>query len=199
MQTLADQKSALRRAARDTRRLAHDTGAGAAPALRDAFLHAGLAGRPGAELPVVSGYCPIRTEIDPAPLMTALHEAGHRLCVPVIEGPGLALRFREWHPGCALVAGPFGAAVPAAGDWLEPGLLLAPLLAFDTRGYRLGYGGGFYDRTLEMLRARRPTLAVGLAYRAQEVGRVPAGPTDQRLDAIVTETGVLSPAPETAR
>ncbi len=102
----------------------------------------------------------------------------------------MPLKFREWTPGCALVEGEFGALIPAEGAWLDPVVLIVPLLAFDARGYRLGYGGGFYDRTLEALRARRPTLAVGFAFAAQEVAEVPIDATDQRLDAVVTETGL---------
>ena len=91
--------------------------------------------------------------------------------------------------------GPFGARIPAQGDWLVPEVLLVPLLAFDRRGFRLGYGGGFYDRTLEGLRARGPVLAIGLAYAAQEVPVVPTDATDQRLDAILTEAGLIRPEP----
>ena len=89
-----------------------------------------------------------------------------------------------------MMPGEFGAAIPAEGAWIEPEVLIVPLLAFDARGYRLGYGGGFYDRTLEGLRARGPVLAVGFAFDAQEVAEVPTEPTDQRLDAVVTESGV---------
>jgi 5-formyltetrahydrofolate cyclo-ligase len=130
---------------------------------------------------------PMRTEIDPLPAMAA-----HRgvVGVPVIPGPAMALRFREWSPGCALVAGEFGALIPAEGAWVEPAVLIVPMLAFDARGYRLGYGGGFYDRTLEGLRAKRPTLAVGFAFAAQEVDEVPIDAYDQQLDAVVTEEGV---------
>ena len=106
------------------------------------------------------------------------------------RGPAQALRFREWSPGCTLVEGAFKALIPAEGAWIDPEVLIVPLLAFDARGFRLGYGGGFYDRTLEGLRARRPTLAIGFAYAAQEIEAVPIEPTDQRLDAIVTEAGV---------
>ena len=136
---------------------------------------------------VLSGYMPMRTEIDPLPAMAA-----HRgvVGVPVIPGPAMALRFREWSPGCALVAGEFGALIPAEGAWVEPAVLIVPMLAFDARGYRLGYGGGFYDRTLEGLRAKRPTLAVGFAFAAQEVDEVPIDAYDQQLDAVVTEEGV---------
>jgi 5-formyltetrahydrofolate cyclo-ligase len=96
-----------------------------------------------------------------------------------------------------MIEGEFGALVPVAGDWLEPRLLIAPLLAFDANGGRLGYGGGFYDRSLQGLRAQdrtgRRTLAVGFAYSAQQVDAVPRGPTDQPLDAIVTEHGLIRP------
>ena len=89
-----------------------------------------------------------------------------------------------------MLEGEFGALIPAEGAWIEPEVLIVPLLAFDARGFRLGYGGGFYDRTLEGLRARRPTLALGFAFAAQEMDEVPIEDTDQPLDAIVTETGV---------
>ena len=89
-----------------------------------------------------------------------------------------------------MVAGDFGALIPQSGDWIEPEVVIVPLVAFDARGYRLGYGGGFYDRTLEGLRAKRPTLAVGFAFAAQEMPRVPIEATDQPLDAIVTEDGI---------
>ena len=138
---------------------------------------------------VLAGYMPIRTEIDPRPVMAEMARHGP-VGVPVIEGPGQPLKFRAWTPGAEMVQGPFGALVPAAGDWLTPEVLIVPLVAFDRAGGRLGYGGGFYDRTLARLRAARPTLAVGYAYAAQEADRLPLEPTDQALDAIVTETGV---------
>ncbi len=140
---------------------------------------------------ILSGYMPMRTEIDPLGAM-----AGHegRVCVPVIPGRAQPLRFREWRPGCAMEAGAFGALIPAGGDWLEPEVLIVPLLAFDARGYRLGYGGGFYDRTLEGLRGRGRgvgrVLAIGFAFAAQEVAEVPIDATDQRLDMMVTEQGL---------
>lgn len=140
---------------------------------------------------VVAGYMAMRTEIDPAPVMAALHARGARICVPVIEGRGRPLRFREWTPDAPMVPGPFGARVPAEGDWLEPDALIVPLVAFDGGLNRLGYGGGFYDRTLAGLRAARPTFAAGFAYAAQQAEALPLEPTDQPLDAIVTEAGVL--------
>ena len=136
---------------------------------------------------VLSGYMPMRTEIDPLRAMAA-HQGP--VGVPVIVGKGMALRFREWSPGAKMIEGSFKALIPEEGAWLEPQVLIVPLLSFDARGYRLGYGGGFYDRTLEGLRAKGPVLAVGFAFAAQEVAEVPTEPTDQRLDAVVTETGV---------
>lgn len=186
-----DPKAVLRREVLARRRAAHEAdhqaGGQAALAARDHFLAARL--HTGAR--VIAGYRPIRSEIDPTPLMQALHAAGHRLCVPVIEGQGLPLRFREWHPDAPMTEGAFGAEVPATGDWLEPDLLIAPLVAFDAEGHRLGYGGGFYDRTLARLRAERRTRAIGLAYAAQEVDSIPHEPTDQHLDAVVTERGLI--------
>jgi 5-formyltetrahydrofolate cyclo-ligase len=138
---------------------------------------------------VLSGYMPMRTEIDPLTAMAA-HQGV--VGVPVIMGKAMPLRFREWSPGCRLVEGAFKAMIPEEGAWVEPAVLIVPLLAFDARGYRLGYGGGFYDRTLEGLRARGPVLAVGFAFAAQEVAEVPIDATDQRLDAMVTEKGVTT-------
>jgi 5-formyltetrahydrofolate cyclo-ligase len=173
-------KAAARKAAFATRKAAFAAGQGqAAELLADVLAtHAGKR---------LAGYMAMRTEIDPTAAMAA--HAGP-VGVPVILGPGQALKFREWSPGCVMVPGEFGAAIPAEGAWIEPEVLIVPLLSFDARGYRLGYGGGFYDRTLEGLRARGPVLAVGFAFDAQEVEEVPTEPTDQRLDAVVTESGV---------
>lgn len=135
----------------------------------------------------LAGYMAMRTEVDPMAAMAA-HQGP--VGVPVILGRGQALRFREWSPGCAMVAGEFGAFIPAEGVWVEPEVVIVPLVAFDARGYRLGYGGGFYDRTLAGLRARHPVLAVGFAFAAQELPEVPIDQYDQRLDVIVTEAGI---------
>ncbi len=135
----------------------------------------------------LAGYMAMRTEIDPTAAMAA-HQGA--VGVPVIRGPGQPLRFREWSPGCAMVDGEFGARIPADGAWIEPEVVIVPLVGFDARGYRLGYGGGFYDRTLAGLRARHPVLAVGFAFAAQELPEVPIDQYDQRLDVIVTEEGI---------
>lgn len=173
-------KAAARQAAFAARKVVFAAGQGQAAELLADVL-ASERGR------VLSGYMPMRTEIDPLPAMAA-HPGP--VGVPVIVAKAQPLRFREWTPGCAMMAGEFGALIPAEGGWLEPQVLIVPLLAFDARGYRLGYGGGFYDRTLEGLRARGPVLAVGFAFAAQEVEAVPIDATDQRLDMIVTEREV---------
>ncbi len=137
---------------------------------------------------VVSAYWPIGSEIDPRPLMIHLHELGHPIVLPVTPGLGNPLVFRAWRPDDALEAAEFGTRVPLAFQpELTPRVLIVPLLAFDRAGYRLGYGGGYYDRTLARLRESGAVLAVGVAYAAQEVAEVPRDGSDQPLDWIVTE------------
>jgi 5-formyltetrahydrofolate cyclo-ligase len=185
----ADRKAALRRAATLARSRAAAAAPGAAEAARARAL-AGLAVPDGAR---VSAYWPMRDELDPRPLLLALAARGHPLCLPVVARMGQALAFRAWAPGDPLVEARFGTQVPAeTAQTVEPQVLLVPLLAFDRQGYRLGYGGGFYDRTLERLRAAGPVLAVGLAYAGQEAADLPVEPFDQRLDALVTERELLT-------
>lgn len=186
---LAQAKAAARKAAFARRKEAFEANAGTDRAEIARFLIEALGPHPGLPL---AGYMPMRTEIDPLSAMTRAAARGP-VCVPVIEGAGRPLRFRAWHPGCALIDGPFGAQMPANGDWIEPEVLIVPLVAFSARGGRLGYGGGFYDRTLEGLRAKRPTVAIGYAFAAQEASDLPLEPTDQPLDMIVTEAGITVP------
>jgi len=156
-QTLDRAKAELRRFAALRRDAAAAAVAGAAAAVAERFF-AAVRVPPGA---AVSGFWPMRSEIDPRPILTELGARGHPLCLPVVVGKGRPLVFRAWRPGDALVAGDFGTQVPDAGQPdVVPRVLLVPLLAFDRNGYRLGYGGGFYDRTLAMLRAAGPALAV---------------------------------------
>lgn len=136
---------------------------------------------------VVSAYMPMRTEISPLPAMVELHVRGIRVCVPIIEGKGVPLSFREWTPTCDLVDGPFGARVPAEGETLVPDVVVTPMVAFDRRGHRLGYGGGFYDRTFERLHAMGNGIGVGFAYSGQQLDEVPTEPTDVKLHSLVTE------------
>lgn len=185
--SLSQAKAALRTEVYARRKASH-----AERETRDAPANARLLARLAGEAAgIVSGFRPIRTEIDPTPTMAALIAEGRRLCVPVIEAKGAPLKFREWRPGAAMTVGPFGAEIPAEGDWLEPEALIVPLVGWDRAGWRLGYGGGFYDRTLERLRSTRPTVAIGFAYAAQELDAAPREPTDQRLDALVTEEETL--------
>lgn len=185
MSDLAAIKQAARKAAFLRRKAAHAADGGHAAARLSEVL-TGYRGVP------LAGYMPIRTEIDPLPAMARAAAHG-RVGVPVIEAPGQPLRFSTWTQDAALRDGPFGAQIPAVDDFFDPEILIVPLVAFDRQGGRLGYGGGFYDRTLEQLRARRPTLAVGFAYDAQEAAALPLEPTDQPLDLVVTETRVLDP------
>ncbi|MEM7268572.1 MAG: 5-formyltetrahydrofolate cyclo-ligase [Pseudomonadota bacterium] len=140
---------------------------------------------------IVAAYRPIRTEVDPTEAMIALCEAGARVTVPVIDGEARPLIFREWTPEVEMVDGPFGAKVPASGEDLRPNIIIAPLLGWDRKGWRLGYGGGFYDRSLEALRKHQDVRAIGFGYAAQECGEVPVEKTDQQLDAMVTEAETI--------
>ena len=136
----------------------------------------------------VSAYWPMGEELDPRPLMHALHGRGHPIGLPVVVGHGRPLLFRHWEPGHELEKAAFNTRVPTADrPELRPAVLLVPLLAFDRAGYRLGYGGGFYDRTLAALGPAGEVTAIGLAFADQEVAEVPRDAYDRRLDWIVTE------------
>lgn len=144
---------------------------------------------PTGETPtVVSGFWPMAEELDIRPLMIELHNQGCQLCLPVVVAKKQPLVFRAWRPGDPLEAGVFGTLHPSPRrEVLEPDALIVPLLAVDEEGWRLGYGGGFYDRTLERLRGRKNVTAVGVGFNAQLVPEVPHGPGDQRLDWLLTD------------
>lgn len=140
----------------------------------------------------MAGYSPFRTEIDGRPLLRRLAGLGAVVALPVTpaKGADAPLGFRRVDPERALAPGRYGIAEPdETCPPVEPDLLLVPLLAFDRRGGRLGYGAGWYDRTLAALRATKPVLAIGLAYAAQEVERVPTDPHDVPLEGVCTERG----------
>lgn len=140
---------------------------------------------------IVSGFWPMGPEIDIRPLLLALHDRGHPIALPVTPRRGNPLHFRRWRPGDVLARGPLGTSQPSQeAEPLTPGFLLVPLLAFDRAGRRLGYGGGYYDRTLAALPG---AISLGCAYACQELDEVPAGPEDARLTAIATEAGLIRP------
>ena len=179
-------KTAARKAAFAARKAVFDAAdAGARVADANAALRAVLAGFGGH---VLAGYMPMRTEISPLP---AMHAHDGALCVPVILAPATPLQFAAYHEGARMTEGAFGAYIPADLTYLTPKVLIVPLLAFDARGYRLGYGGGFYDRTLEGLRAAGTITAIGFAFAGQQMDQVPIDATDQPLDMVVTEQGCL--------
>lgn len=140
---------------------------------------------------VVAGYWPIDTEADVRPLLARLHERGVVCALPRVVEPRAPLRFHRWAPSDDLEDGRFGTRQPlATRETVTPSVVLAPLLAFDAAGHRLGYGAGYYDRTLAALRRARPVTAIGVAYALQRLDMVPHEPHDQPLDWIVTEDGL---------
>jgi len=137
---------------------------------------------------VVAGYAPIRSEFDPMPLLGSLADAGARLALPVIVGSDSALAFRSFSLREALVRGPLGILQPAARSAeLVPDVLLVPLAAFDRSGHRIGFGGGYYDRTISTLREFKRAVAIGIAFAVQEIEAVPVLPHDAGLDFVLTE------------
>ena len=139
---------------------------------------------------VVSGFLSIGEELDTAPLLAALHAAGTALCLPVMQGRGNPLFFRAWAPGDAMATAVWGIQQPTPERPVcEPDVLLVPLLAADRLGFRLGYGGGFFDRTLHELRLKKPLVAIGLAFDEQVVDAVPHLDYDEPLDWLLTPSG----------
>lgn len=139
---------------------------------------------------VVSGFWAIRDEIDCIPLLTRLSDEGYRCALPRMIGRDRPLVFRSWSPGDALVGTTWGIMEPAeSAPILVPDIVLVPLLAFDDRGYRLGYGGGFYDRSLDEIRKSKPVIAVGIAFDEQKVDAIPHNAYDQPLDWVLTPSG----------
>jgi len=169
--------------------MAHAAGPLAAQRLarRGVELLASLPGR------IVAGYAPIRHEIDVMPLMEALHAAGRELALPAVGAVDAPLIFRAWRPGEALREAAFGVPAPLPdAPPVRPDVLIVPLAAFDRAGNRLGYGGGFYDRTLQVLRREGPVTAIGAAFSGQELDNVPHEAFDQSLDGIITDRETIA-------
>lgn len=165
----------------------------AAERLRDRF----LTDIPLPPDPVVGGYWPIGTEVDVRPLLHAVRERGWSCALPVVGERNQPLQFRRWEPGMILRPGAFGIQEPTeTAESLLPNVLLVPLLAFDRWGHRLGYGAGFYDRTIVTLRGQTGLLSIGIGFAAQEMPRVPRDVLDQPLDWILTEDRVMRPEPD---
>jgi len=182
---IAEVKRKARTAASKRRAEAHellkDT---AGLAMAERGLPAGLSDRPG----IVSGFIPYKSEITTMPMLNRLRQHGWQTCLPIVVAAEEPLIFRAWAPGEPLVPGVWDIPIPlATAPEVMPDVLLVPMLAFDRKGYRLGYGGGFYDRTLEKLRTLKPVVAIGVAYHAQLVDEVPTGLHDAPLDYVMTE------------
>jgi 5-formyltetrahydrofolate cyclo-ligase len=186
--SLEDEKKKLRQEARARRKAAAaEADPDAARRLADTFFVARIVmGVHGTG--VVSGYWPMAEEMDVRPLLERLHAEGYTCALPVVPGKGVPLIFRRWRPGDALGQAGFNLSEPGPeAPEVRPDVVLAPLLAFDAEGYRIGWGGGYYDRTLAKLRAEGRVLAIGVAFNGQQVPRVPRDDRDQRLDWIVTD------------
>ena len=141
---------------------------------------------------IVSGFSPLKTEINPLPLLRKLAAAGATLALPVVAGRGKPLIMRSYAFGQALNEGVWGIREPKEdAAEVDPDILIVPLAAFDRRGHRIGYGAGYYDMTINRLRSMKPVVAVGIAYAAQEVAEVPTTPRDERLDLVLTEREVI--------
>lgn len=142
----------------------------------------------------LSGFYPYQAEINVLPLLARLASEGWQTALPVVMAKGAPLTFRAWAPGEPTGRGIWDIHIPLeTAPELQPDVLLVPMLAFDRRGYRLGYGGGFYDRTLAELRKLKPVTAIGVAYAEQETAEVPVSDYDEPLDWILTERGVIEP------
>jgi len=184
----SDGKVSLRAAARALRREAHErAGPGASLLIADNF----LTRLPWRKAQTVAGYVSLGDEADVAPLLGLLAGQGVDLVLPAVAERDAALEFRRWRPEDPLETGLFATRHPGdAAERVTPDLLLVPLLAYDLEGGRLGYGGGYYDRTLEALRSAGPVTAVGIGYAAQRMDGLPRETHDQPLDWIVTEQDV---------
>jgi 5-formyltetrahydrofolate cyclo-ligase len=137
---------------------------------------------------IVSGFSPMKSEINPVPLLRKFADAGAQLALPAIAGRGKPLIMRAWAFGEPLASGQWGIREPVPGaPEVAPDILIVPLAAFDRAGHRIGYGAGYYDMTITALRAKKPVTAIGIAFAAQEIPAVPATERDARLDLVLTE------------
>lgn len=189
MTYLTERKAESRKTAAKARKTAHDLVKDDAPLKLAAQV---FPVQPTSAQKIVSAFYPYKSEIDTRLLLGKLAGEGWTTCLPIVIALGEPLIFRRWLPGEPTVPGVWDIPRPTDdAPLLEPDVLLVPLMAFDRQGFRLGYGGGFYDRTLEQLRAKKSIIAIGVAYAAQEIDAVPHGPHDQPLDYVMTEAGLF--------
>lgn len=189
--SIDETKKKARSEAAEVRKRAAAENPHAGDQLRDQILNNAI--QLGLSLPYhVSVFLPIGSEIDTLPTMRMLADLGHITALPVVMGKDRPLIFRKWFVDEKLVPGSFGISEPLSSEpEIIPEVLLVPMLAFDTQGYRLGYGGGFYDRTIEKLEQDAAITTVGVAFSAQQVDTVPRGPHDRPLQWIATENKVI--------
>jgi 5-formyltetrahydrofolate cyclo-ligase len=141
---------------------------------------------------IVSGFMPMKSEINPLPLLKRLAAEGAALALPVVAGRGKPLIMRAWEFGSALETGVWGISQPKPdAPEVDPDILIVPLACFDRSGHRIGYGAGYYDMTINRLRRRKPVTALGIGFATQEISRVPATERDARLDFVLTEREVI--------
>ena len=186
--TIPDQKAELRTVAFATR--------DAMPAAERAAAAEIIAARglPVAVTPgtIVSGFMPLKSEINPLPLMRKAASAGAMLALPAIAGRGQPLIMRAYAFGDDFARGQWGIREPRPeAPEVAPDILLVPLAVFDRAGHRIGYGAGYYDMTIRALRAKKKVVAIGIAFAAQEIPHVPATARDERLDLVLTEREII--------
>ncbi|MGB0844323.1 MAG: 5-formyltetrahydrofolate cyclo-ligase [Alphaproteobacteria bacterium] len=189
---LSQQKADLRKAMKPVRRAAFDENPNAESALKqqlDAFFEGYEAQNGGYKRLIIGGYAPIQSEFPLISAMKSLENKGHQLCLPLVVGANTPLDFLNWQSGQPLIEGAFGtrAPDPEVADVVTPDVMLVPLLAFDDKAFRLGYGGGFYDRSIALY---KPKLTIGIAFSSQRVNHVPIGSYDLALTCIMTEKGL---------
>jgi 5-formyltetrahydrofolate cyclo-ligase len=144
------------------------------------------------KLKVIAAYMPINSELDLGPTIMKLRLLEKKICLPVIHSKDCPLQFKVWHATTELVTKEFNVLVPVSGEIIEPDLILCPMLSFDSKGFRLGYGGGFYDRTIDYFAKRKKIFTMGCGYSQQLSQKcLPKGDYDKSLDAVVTESGII--------
>ena len=186
---LAEKKAVLRKKAKLDRNIIHDKFAYQSSQKVSVYIERFL--QEHTNLKVIAAYMPINSELDLGPTIIKLRILEKKICLPVIHSKDSPLQFKVWNEVTKLVAGEFNVLVPVSGEIIEPDLILCPMLSFDLRGFRLGYGGGFYDRTIDYFSKRKTIFTMGCGYSQQLSQKLlPKGEYDKSLDAVVTENGI---------